>query len=1146
MFESVAELLDRCLQKVLALFPPAAIGILGLLGMILLPSVMDELYNLWTKCVLLYVDLFVRICVALSEVKPGSGQEPRTPGTWPVMPPGTPHPEVCQHHTHDQNAPCVSDACKNEKDKLRDEIETLRQENTVLKDRLVVKEKRTSGRMVPTSVAFKHPNSKTSRLRRQFSSKQTNAKLDAVDLPPSAPAAISRAPPASDDVVTPVSPSSPASTVVITSIPPASPRPVFVAASSPAVVAPSAPSSPLAIAPISPASPAVTPAIVEAASPAVATPALFIPSATVSPVALAPDSPLSDVLPSLGEYVENDKNEDDEKEFKEKRSDKGNAEDLEVYHKDDTDDDDDDDEDEDGNGPEGGSAALQLKLAPSLAPSSASTVAPAPSPPSAPIRAPSPPPSVPVIAPALPSVDSSLGFPIPVAASSSASASDLVLALADPDCGSVPPSPAAPNSPEKRKRKSSGPHSPIRTTPAPTSKAIADAYHTPVGIPEDMEGVVREAEYVKDEDNHNDVDQMDEDEISRPPTPMDWGTYIDEDIDIYDATPSLRAVVGDEDLEMAILPEPAMDTNVTELQIAVDREVEMDSGLIQPPVAAPRLLAETPDPTTLVLAPAVQVDVSASRFSTEMCGPLIQEQAVVSVPAPVTPVAAPASRMTTPSPTRYLDETLDDFSPTLPPSPGSFGGPAFPSSPVSETSPGSFALSPSSLILSPSSLVLSPSSPVLSPSSVVLSPAFSLSPVLEDLNNEETEAQTETDAGVIVEEVKADDSEATPRAPASPIVAPSSPLASWTVPWTPTPAPRVVAMAPAPSTPAIPTRRDVTPAPPTTPASSRTVVRPPPPPGVFRRPARSANPLLAPRRKPKPQVPRTKDAPCAQLGQDGRPIRSRAPSPALEPSAPAPTTAPAPAFGGFSPSPSPAGPRLAIFPISGPMPATPTPPSRRLYPSTPAVKRTLSSAEADYSPPHIVNFQGRAIAQLPARAKKERSAADEEGRRQEAARARMAWKQRVEELERQEASRAAEEAPRARMPRVGAITEEVAPLNNSLLTVGSDELHAELRHILSPLYGILDRPTPDCPDGRTLKAYDRSELQWRALRMWRASLEQPDGTFLTRVHFEGLVNMWMEEFLDLLVRIRILIKDEEEIEAILDEWRGEVDHQGRR
>lgn len=169
-----------------------------------------------------------------------------------------------------------------------------------------------------------------------------------------------------------------------------------------------------------------------------------------------------------------------------------------------------------------------------------------------------------------------------------------------------------------------------------------------------------------------------------------------------------------------------------------------------------------------------------------------------------------------------------------------------------------------------------------------------------------------------------------------------------------------------------------------------------------------------------------------------------------------------------------------------------------------------------------------------------RSAADDDARRKEVAVARRAWKEREEqEAEAKEAARTAGEAPRSRMPPVGALQDEIPAIDDQLLVVGSPEVERQLRHILNPLWDIIDQ--------RAISRFGRLSLQQLAVRRWNITMqdEQPEDTFLTRVFFEQLVNVWMGEFVDELVRQRIIMDDDQETKEILDLWRGEVDRQGR-
>lgn len=170
----------------------------------------------------------------------------------------------------------------------------------------------------------------------------------------------------------------------------------------------------------------------------------------------------------------------------------------------------------------------------------------------------------------------------------------------------------------------------------------------------------------------------------------------------------------------------------------------------------------------------------------------------------------------------------------------------------------------------------------------------------------------------------------------------------------------------------------------------------------------------------------------------------------------------------------------------------------------------------------------------------ERSAADEEARRRDAERARRAWREKELESAETNAARAAEEAPRRRMPPVGTNTEEVASINDTLLTVGSETLERELRHILRPLWSILDE--------RAIGRYGQMSLQQLAIRRWNEALAddgQPRGSHLTRMHFETLVKLWMEEFVHNLADKRIILDDDQDVNEILDLWKGQADQQGR-
>ncbi|KAF6815985.1 hypothetical protein CSOJ01_03254 [Colletotrichum sojae] len=438
-----------------------------------------------------------------------------------------------------------------------------------------------------------------------------------------------------------------------------------------------------------------------------------------------------------------------------------------------------------------------------------------------------------------------------------------------------------------------------------------------------------------------------------------------------------------------------------------------------------------------------------------------------------------------------------DFSPTLPSPPRPFSMPAanaFQSPSPQRSSSPSLRLSPTSLPPSPS-LQVSPTSVVRSSPSLQLSPSSVMhsSPLV----------QPSPDSFAL-----------SSPAPLSPVREEEEAV-------------REVMPSPPPATP--------------TPASRDYVaLRPRPPPGVVRRPARSANPLLVPnRRKPKPQTTtRPKDAPCAQLGPDGRAIPSPRPSPAIRPAGLSTPTATG-STANASPSPRTVT-NISFFPIaSQPPPPTPGPP--RLRPTNPAVKRTHSASCAAVSTP-VFGFEGRAMAPLPARAAVPRSAADEDVRRKAAERSRHACRAAEQQSSQADAARAAEEAPRQRMPPVGGQTSEneMESINHSVLTVGSDEVARELDHILQPLWPIID--------ARAISRYGQRSLRQLGVRRWTEALEDdgyPRGTPLTRMQFERLVGGWMEAFIEDLVAKRILPGDDDDVEEILDLWRGHVDQQGR-
>ncbi|KAF6838311.1 hypothetical protein CMUS01_04694 [Colletotrichum musicola] len=436
-------------------------------------------------------------------------------------------------------------------------------------------------------------------------------------------------------------------------------------------------------------------------------------------------------------------------------------------------------------------------------------------------------------------------------------------------------------------------------------------------------------------------------------------------------------------------------------------------------------------------------------------------------------------------------------SPTLPSPPRPFSMPAnaFQSPSPQRSSSPSLQLSPTSLPPSSPSLRVSPTSVVRSSPSLQLSPSSVMhsSPL----------AQPSPDAFAL-----------SSPAPLSPVREEEEAV-------------REVMPSPPPATPT-PASRDYA------------ALHPRPPPGVVRRPARSANPLLVPnRRKSKPQTTtRPKDAPCAQLGPDGRAIPSPRPSPTIRPaglSTPTVTGSTANA----SPSPRTVT-NISFSPIAGqPPPPTPGPP--RLRPTNPAVKRTHSASCAAVSTP-VFGIEGRAMAPLPARAAVPRSAADEDVRRKAAERSRHAWRAAEQQSSQADAARAAEEAPRQRMPPVGGQTSEneTESINHSVLTVGSNEVARELDHILQPLWSIID--------ARAISRYGQRSLRQLAVRRWTEALEDdgyPRGTPLTRMQFERLVGGWMEAFIEDLVAKRILSRDDDDVEEILDLWRGHLDQQGR-
>ncbi|KAF6832449.1 hypothetical protein CPLU01_06132 [Colletotrichum plurivorum] len=415
-----------------------------------------------------------------------------------------------------------------------------------------------------------------------------------------------------------------------------------------------------------------------------------------------------------------------------------------------------------------------------------------------------------------------------------------------------------------------------------------------------------------------------------------------------------------------------------------------------------------------------------------------------------------------------------DSSPTLPSPPRPFSMPAnaFQSPSPQRSSSPSLQLSPTSLPPSSPSLQVSPTSVVRSSPSLQLSPSSVMhsSPL----------AQPSPDSFAL-----------SSPAPLSPVREEEEAV-------------REVMPSPPPATPT-PASRDYA------------ALRPRPPPGVVRRPARSANPLLVPnRRKPKPQTTtRPKDAPCAQLGPDGRAIPSPRPSPATRPAGLSTPTATG-STANASPSPRTVT-NISFFPIaSQPPPPTPGPP--RLRPTNPAVKRTHSASCAAVSTP-VFGFEGRAMAPLPARAAVPRSAADEDVRRKAAERSRHAWRAAEQQSSQADAARAAEEAPRQRMPPVGGQTSEneMESINHSVLTVGSDEVARELGHIFQPLWSIID--------ARAISRYGQRSLRQLAVRRWTEALEDdeyPRGTPLTRMQFERLVGGWMEAFIEDLVAKRIL------------------------
>lgn len=113
-------------------------------------------------------------------------------------------------------------------------------------------------------------------------------------------------------------------------------------------------------------------------------------------------------------------------------------------------------------------------------------------------------------------------------------------------------------------------------------------------------------------------------------------------------------------------------------------------------------------------------------------------------------------------------------------------------------------------------------------------------------------------------------------------------------------------------------------------------------------------------------------------------------------------------------------------------------------------------------------------------------------------------------------------------------------MNHAVLTVGSQEVTRELVHVLEPLWPLLHE--------RAIRTYGQLSLRQLAIRRWTEALEDdgyPRGSPLTRIHFERLVGVWMETFIDDLIGKRILLEEDQDAEEILDLWRGHVDQQGR-